>query len=114
MRNTIYLFTALAILVPAAGMACSGTYACNGVYVDTLYSNNSASANVYIYTSGNEQALTGCDGSTNYLLLYVDTDAGKAIYANLLVAVTANRKIDIVLNNDGNQCEVKFVRFRRE
>ncbi len=110
MKPLSILATIAAAFMPAISYAC-GAYACNNVYVETLYTNNYSSGHVYIYTSGNEAAATDCDGSTNYVLLKLDTDAGRAIYSNLLVAVATARKIDIVMRRNGQQCEVSYTRF---
>lgn len=113
MRTIVLIVLFFTAFVPALSEAACSVYACNNVYVDTLYTNNYSSGTVYIYTTGDEAALTGCDGSSNSLLLYITSPAGKAIYSTLLVAVTVDRQIDIVLKNNGATCEVSYVRFRR-
>ena len=104
----IFLFS------PALHAAC-GPYYCNGVFVEVLYINNNSQGTVYIYTSGDESAMTDCAALQGRIItLELDTDGGRAIYSTLLAAVTVNRKVDIVARRNGGTCEVSYVRFRPE
>ncbi len=111
--NSAILIAAFVILPTAAGATCAGK-ACNGIYIDMLYPNNTATAKVYIQTTGDESLLTDCTAfNGNSFTLEVTTDAAKAIYSTLLAALTADRPIDVVGVTGSNECEIAFVRYRR-
>lgn len=103
------------LLVPLSVNAACSLYACNNIYVDVLYTNTYTTGPVYVYTTGDESAMTGCAalGGTAFTLT-LDTEGGKAIYATLLMAVAADRPVDIVAVQNSTGCKISYVRVRRQ
>ena len=109
-----FVCSGMVLFSPLVHAAC-GSHFCNGVFVEVLYTTNNSQGTVYIFTSGDESAMTSCtpkDGTI--IVLELDTEGGRAIYSTLLAAVTINRKVDIVAQPNGGECEVAYVRFRPE
>ena len=117
MKHTLPKFSVflLCLLLPFAADAGCAAYYCNDVYVDVLYTNNNSVGTVYVYTSGDESAMTGCTalGGTAFTFT-LDTHGGRAVYATLLASVAAERPVYIVAVQGSAGCKISYVRYMRQ
>jgi hypothetical protein len=82
-----------------------------GNWVDELYTE--ASSGVWIRTSGDE-TLAGCvPDSSVFLRLHASAAGFKEIYATLLAAQLAERRVSIRVNPGSNPCSVAYVTLNR-
>ncbi len=100
----------LIAVAPAAFPECSAP-GCYDVYIDELYTE--ALGGVWIRTSGDER-LAGCvPDSEVYLRLPASVAGFKDIYATLLAAQLAERRVSIRINPGSNPCTVAYVTLNR-
>jgi hypothetical protein len=86
--------------------ACSAT-GCWGVYIEELYPE--AQGGAWIRTSGDE-SLANCTADSNiYLRLSGTTPGYKEIYATLLAAQLAEKRVSIRIAEGTNPCTVAYV-----
>ena len=108
--------TVLACLfAPLHARAACVAYSCQAVHVDILYTNANSVGTVYVYTTGDESAMTDCTAVQGMAFtLLLNTEGGKAVYATLLAALAADRPVDIVANVGSSTCQISYVRYRRQ
>lgn len=106
-----------AALVAVGAVSAGITHAeCNGsgcwdVYVQELYPE--AAGGAWIQTTGNE-ALANCTVDSGVFLRLSGTTPGyKEIYATLLAAQLADRKVHIRIHEGSNPCLIAYVRLNR-
>jgi hypothetical protein len=100
----------LLCVAPAAFPECSAQ-GCYDVYIDELYAE--AAGGVWIKTSGDE-TLAGCVADSNVFLRLPASVAGfKEIYATLLAAQLADKRVSIRVNPASNPCTVAYVTLNR-
>jgi hypothetical protein len=104
----------LAMLVPGLGgiaHAECGASGCWGVYVEELYPE--AQGGAWIRTSGNE-LLANCTADSGvYLRLSGTTPGYKEIYATLLAAQLADKRVNVRVNEGSNPCSIAYVTLNR-
>jgi len=100
----------LLAMAPAAFPECSAP-GCYDVYIDELYTE--ALGGVWIRTSGDER-LAGCvPDSDVYLRLPASAVGFRDIYATLLAAQLAEKRVSIRINPGSNPCTVAYVTLNR-
>lgn len=90
---------------------CSGEY-CNDVYVDQLYVE--ASGGIWLQTSGTETALSCTPDSGIFLRLAIGNEGLKNIYAALLAAQAAGRKVHVRIIGGSSPCSISYVLLDKE
>ncbi len=87
---------------------CAST-ACTDVAIENLYIR--ASGDILVITSGDESQLTcsGTDGT--YFTLDNNTENSDKIYAALIAAQTANKKIQINTTQGSNGCVINRIEY---
>jgi hypothetical protein len=98
------------MLFSAAAFAeCSAT-GCWGVYIEELYPE--AAGGAWIRTSGNE-TLANCTVDSNVYLRLNATTGYKEIYATLLAAQLADKRVSLRIAEGSNPCTVVYVTLNR-
>jgi hypothetical protein len=100
------LFLCGFILVPLNAIAeCSGNR-CLGK-IERIYVRKAG--DVRIGTNGDENQLDCEPASGVYILLEESAPRFKEIYASLLTAATAKKRLKIRVHDDGGECRVKYI-----
>jgi hypothetical protein len=103
----------LVLGLSAAGYAVAEciTQGCWDVYVDEIYPE--ALGGAWIQTSGDE-SLANCTVSGNTFLRLDNTMAGyKEMYATLLAAQLAEKKVSVRIAEGSNPCKIWYVTMNR-
>jgi hypothetical protein len=91
---------------------CTGSI-CDMVYVDSL-STYTTNHYVYVGTSALESGLTGCTHASNTVLLDLSSTHGTELYALLLSASLADKKVQLFLaSTAGGLCTITTARLWR-
>lgn len=94
-------------IVSSSHAACSGS-SCTNVDVDRLYIR--PEGDILIDTSGNENVLSVCTpGEEKYIYLKNEHKNKKEIYATLLSAQLARKKVWIRVSDNISPCQVDYV-----
>ena len=109
-KNALLMLAGL--LIAGAAYAECSTQGCSDVYVNELYMTHTAG--FYIQTSGTE-TLAGCTPDSG-VFLYVPgaLPRMKELYATLLAAQLAEKKVFIRILEGSNPCTVEYVRLARQ
>lgn len=108
-RCAILVALGLVSITTAAYAECSAS-GCWGVYIEELYPESQGGA--WIKTSGDE-TLANCTVDGNVYLRLNDSPGFKAIYATLLAAQLADKKVSIRIAEGSAPCSVIYVTLNR-
>jgi hypothetical protein len=101
----------LALTAGAAAYAECQALGCFSVYIDELYPE--AGGGVWVQTSGNE-TLANCTANSGVFLRLDGTTAGfKQMYATLLAAQLADKKVSLRVDEGSNPCTIVYVTLNR-
>jgi len=111
MRRSVYrAFALLGVgLVWGTASADCSVGSCVDVYVDQLYV-NSGSQDAWLQTSGTESLLNCTVNAGTYLMIPAGS---KDLYALLLAAQLADRKVNVRINEGSSPCSVAYVTMSR-
>jgi hypothetical protein len=114
MQKNLMRAALAAVGAMAAGIShaeCNGS-GCWEVYVQELYPE--AAGGAWIQTTGNE-TLANCAADSGIFLRLSGTTPGyKELYATLLAAQLADKKVHIRIHEGSNPCSIAYVRLYRE
>jgi hypothetical protein len=97
------------LLATAAAAECT-SQGCFEVYVEELYP--TAEGGVWVKTSGDE-TLANCTANSNVFLRLNVTAGYKDIYATLLAAQIADKRVNIRVAEGTNPCTIAYVTLNR-
>jgi hypothetical protein len=107
-KTLVIAVSALVVGTVASAECSSG--GCYDVYIEELYPE--ASGGAWIRTTGNE-ALANCTVDSNIYLRLNQTEGFSQIYATLLAAQLADKRVNIRILEGSNPCRVVYVTLNR-
>jgi hypothetical protein len=111
-QRLLHRLLAAAASLPLATSAFAECLAagCYDVFIEELYP--TASGGVWIKTTGDE-TLANCTANSNVFLWLNDTAGYKDIYATLLAAMLADKRVSLRVVEGSNPCTVAYVTLNR-
>lgn len=111
LRKLTLAFFVSTLMIGAAVAECT-TWGCADVYVEQLYV--SSASGFYVRTSGNE-LLANCTPDSGIFLYVPNTSSQmKEVYATLLAAQLADKRVNIRVNEGTSPCTVAYVTLDRQ
>jgi hypothetical protein len=102
------------LLAGTAAAECSGQ-SCENVLIDQLYVDTGHNGqNIWVRTSGNEAAVTGCAANAGvFLWLDGGQTQKKEVYALLMMAFSLEKPVTIRLVDSAQGCSIAYVYMNR-
>lgn len=112
MKRSALLLGSLVLTISLSAQAECASYGCPNVYVEQLYVN--ADYHIYIQTSGTE-TLANCTPKENiFFVLPLGVANYSQIYATLLAAQLADKRVTIRITEGTNPCSIAYVTLARQ
>ena len=105
------LLSALLVFSAGASAECA-SYGCANAYVETLYVR--AQSGFFVGTSGTETLANCTPASGVFFLMPLDAANYKEVYATLLAAQLADKRVTIRINEGTDPCTIAYVSIDRQ